>query len=143
MNTKRLLFGSTPLASQAADVGRMLLRVFAGLALAFAHGLGKLPPSEGFISMVGGLGFPGSPFFAWMSGLAEFGGGVLLALGLLTRPAALLIVLNMTTAILLAHAGDPFGDRERALLFGFIALFFLCAGAGRYALDALIRDRRL
>jgi putative oxidoreductase len=44
-SVRSLLFGSSS-AGPTADFGLLLLRVFAGLALAFAHGLGKLPPSE-------------------------------------------------------------------------------------------------
>lgn len=142
MRVKQLLFGGASVDSSAANLGLMLLRVFAGLALALAHGWGKLPPGEGFVSMVGGMGMPAPELFAWLSGLAEFGGGLLLALGLLTRPAALIVLVNMTTAVLLAHAGDPFGEREKAMLFGMAALLYLLAGAGRYSLDALIRGRR-
>ena len=41
------------------------LRVFAGLAMAFAHGLGKVPPSDRFIGAVENLGFPAPALFAW------------------------------------------------------------------------------
>jgi putative oxidoreductase len=128
-------------AGPTADAGLLLLRAFAGVSLAFAHGLGKLPPSEGFMTRVAGFGFPAPGIFAWLSGFAEFGGGLLLAAGLLTRPAAALILINMAVAVLLGHAGDPYARRELPLLFGFVALCFLFTGAGRYSLDALIRGR--
>lgn len=143
MEKNDFLFGRTTTNSKAADLGLLILRVLAGLALAFAHGLGKIPPSEGFVSMVGNMGIPAPGLFTWLSGLAEFGGGILLALGLLTRPAALFIIINMLTALLIAHAGDPFGDREKAFLFCAIALLYLFAGAGQYSVDARIRDRRV
>lgn len=137
---KRFFIGAAPRAP-LADGGLLILRVFTGLALALAHGLGKVPPSEGFVGMVGNLGFPAPELFAWSSGFAEFVCGLLLAVGLLTRPAALFIVINMTVAVLLAHAGDSFGDREKPLLFGMVALTFLIIGGGRYSLDALLRRR--
>ena len=122
-------------------MGLLAVRVIGGLALALAHGRGKMPPSEGFIGRVGEMGFFAPELFAWMAATAEFGGGILLALGLLTRPAALLVCGNMVVVALMAHAGDPFGDREKAVLFGAIALLCLLAGAGRYSLDAFIRRR--
>jgi putative oxidoreductase len=134
---RHYLFGSFT-AGTAGDAGLALLRIFAGLALALAHGMGKIPPQEGFIGWIASWGFPAPGMFAWFSGLAEFAGGVLLALGLLTRPVALLIVLNFVVAQVWGHAGDPFGDRELALLFQFIALQFLVVGAGRYSADWLI-----
>lgn len=142
MQKNNFLFGTEIINARNTDIGLLILRVFAGLALAFGHGLGKIPPSEGFVGMVGNLGLPAPGLMAWFSGLAEFVGGILLALGLLTRPAALFIFLNMTTAVLLAHAGDSFGDREKALLFGFIAIQFLFSGAGRYSIDANIAKKK-
>lgn len=139
-SARDILFG-TATDHPVGSFGLLLLRVFAGIALALAHGIGKLPPSEGFVNRVAGFGFPAPELFAWMSGFAEFGGGLLLAAGLLTRPAAALIVINLTVAVIFGHAGDPFARRELALLFGFVALMFVFVGAGRYALDALVRRR--
>jgi putative oxidoreductase len=142
MDLKRILFGGFPTAHAAGDAGLALLRIYAGLALALAHGINKIPPAEGFVGFVGRLGMPAPEAAAWMSGFAEFGGGILLALGLLTRPAALLMLGNMVVVVFLAHAGDPFGDRELPLFFLFAALAFLLKGSGRYSVDALIRGRR-
>jgi putative oxidoreductase len=141
MTTNEMLFGAAA-REKPVDWGLVCLRVFAGLALALAHGWGKVPPSEGFVGMVGRMGLPAPELAAWAAGLAEFGGGLLLALGLLTRPVALVLLLHFAVVVLLAHAGDPFGRRELGLFFWFTALLFLFAGAGRYSLDALIRGRR-
>lgn len=138
---RSLLFGGATTDSRAADLGLLALRVIAGLSLALAHGMGKVPPAERFIGRVAEIGLPAPELFAWLAALAEFGGGLLLAAGLLTRPAALLVCGNMLVVALMAHAGDPFGDREKGVLFGAIALFLLLAGAGRYSLDALLRRR--
>jgi putative oxidoreductase len=124
-----------------ADAGLLVLRIVAGLALALTHGLGKVPPSDRFIAGVEGMGFPLPEFFASLAALAEFGGGIFLALGLVTRPAAFLVLGQMAVVTLIAHAGDPFGDREAPILYGAIALLFLTIGAGRYSLDALIHRR--
>lgn len=128
--------------SRAADVGLLLLRVFTGLALALAHGWDKLPPSARFVSRVSEMGLPAPELFAWLAGLAEFGGGLLLALGLFTRPAAMYVVVHFIVVIGLAHAGDSFGQREKAILFGMIALMYALVGPGRYSLDALLSRRR-
>lgn len=124
------------------DAGLLVVRLFAGFALAFGHGLGKLPPSPGFVEGVGAMGFPLPGLFAWAAAFAEFAGGLLLAAGLLTRPASLLILFTMATAAFIRHAPDPFSGKEKALLFLFVALLFLLAGAGRYSLDALLARRR-
>lgn len=115
-----------------------LLRVFVGLCMAFSHGLGKIPPNEMLIGGVQALGFPMPELFAWAAGLAEFAGGVLLALGLLTRPAAAFVVFTMAVAAFGAHAADPFAKKEMALLYLFTALFFVIHGAGRWSIDNVL-----
>lgn len=136
---RRFLIGGTD-RSKLTDIGLLLIRMFTGIALSLGHGLGKFPPSEGFFGMVEGLGLP--PVLAWGSAIAEFIGGLMLAAGFLTRPAALLIVINHTVAVLLAHAGDPFNVRELALMYLVLAVLFLIIGAGRYSVDSALRRRR-
>ena len=138
---RKILFSNAAAGPWPADVGLMCLRVFAGLALALAHGWGKMPPPQPFIEGVEALGFPLPTLFAWAAGLAEFVGGILLAVGLLTRPAAFFILCTMLSAAFLQHADDPFNVSERAFLYGFIALAFLLAGPGRLAIDPLLRRR--
>jgi putative oxidoreductase len=140
MRTTTLLFGREvhPLPT---DVGLAVLRVFSGLALALAHGWGKVPPSDGFVSMIGNMGFPAPVLFAWLAALAEFGGGLLLALGLLTRPVSAFVAGHFVIVAFIAHAGDPFGRRELPLFFLCSALLFLLAGPGRYSLDAMLGRR--
>ena len=102
-----LLFGGVDIRSKAANVGLMLLRVYAGLSLAFAHGIGKIPPSERFITGVANLGFPMPSLFAWAAGCSELLGGVFLAAGFMTRPAAFFVAFTMGVAGLITHAADP------------------------------------
>lgn len=138
---RNFLFGGAGGGSKAADVGLLLLRLVAGFGLAFGHGLGKFPPSERFIESVSRLGFPEPMIFAWAAALTELVGGILLAAGLLTRPAALAIAFAMATAAFRSSAGEPFAGKEKALLYMTVAVCFLFAGAGRYAVDALLRRR--
>lgn len=134
-----MLFGRAANAA-VTDLGLFVLRVFTGLALAVAHGWGKMPPQPGFVSRIEDMGMPA--LFAWLAALAEVAGGLMLAAGLLTRPTALLLVLHFTVVVFVAHAGDPFGRRELALFFWFVALLFFCSGGGRYSLDAAIGPGR-
>ena len=142
MNLRKLLFAGTRGNAVSTDAGLLLLRLFAGLALALGHGLGKFPPSRGFINGVGDLGFPVAPFFAWAAAASELFGGFLLAIGLLVRPASLLILITMGTAVLMAHAGDPFNAKEMPALYGMVALLFLLAGGGRFSVDAWLGGQR-
>ena len=138
---KHLLFGGAGGGSQLADVGLMLLRGYVGLTMALTHGLPKLQNPEQIIGGTRALGFPAPTLFGWLAILAEFGGGLLLAAGLATRPAAFLIANTMAVAALVAHANDPFARKELAVTYFMAALLFMLTGAGRYGLDALLRPR--
>ena len=137
MNTRPLLFG-LPGPSRSLDAGLLVLRVGMFAMLALGHGLGKLPVSQGFIDNTAGMGFPLPALFAWAAALSEFAGGLLLALGLLTRPAALLVAITMFVAYGLAHgfalSGEGSGEMAVLYLVGAIALFL--TGPGRYSVDA-------
>ena len=137
---KKLLFSGTE-NTITTDVMLALFRVFAGLSMAFAHGIKKVPPSEGFIEHTGDLGFPLPEFFAYAAGLSEFGGALLLAFGLFTRPAAFFVAMTMFVAAFINHAGDPFGNVEKAYLYFAIAVIYLVLGSGRYSLDSLARKK--
>lgn len=136
---KRVLFGGESGLSVPANAGLTLLRIFAGVALLMSHGMGKIPPSEGFINATAGLGFPAPTAFAWAAGLSESLGGACLALGLFTRPAAFFIAFTMGTALLGVHRADPFPKQELAFLYFFIALAHLFMGAGDWSLDRFLR----
>lgn len=142
MNLKDVLFGGSLESHPLADFGLMLLRGFTGFALAFQHGLGKLQAPDKFLGMVPNLGLPFPTVFGWLAIFAEFFCGLLLMLGLLTRPAAFFILCVMLTAYFGVHIADPYAKAEPALLYGFIALAFLLVGSGRYGVDALIRGGR-
>ncbi len=136
---KSLLFGSVKIPSLAANLGLAALRLFAGFSLMYAHGLGKMPPSERFIAGTAEMGFPMPWLFAWAAALSETVGGVLMAIGLATRPAALFVACTVGTAAFVRHAADPFARKELAFLFFFTAMLFLCTGGGRFSLDRLIQ----
>jgi putative oxidoreductase len=141
MSIRDFVFDGRTSGTAAADAGLAVVRVVVFLLLAFLHGMGKVPPQEGFVGMVGGLGFPAPGLFAWLAAIAEVGGAILLVLGLLTRPAALLVFVHFLFVIFIAHGGDPLGDRELPIIFCTTALMFLLAGPGRYSVDNLIAGR--
>lgn len=134
---KNWLFGGMGGANAAADAGLLVLRVVAGLSMALGHGIKKLPPPEGFVKGVTAMGMPG--FMAWGATFAEFAGGLLLAIGLFTRPSALLWIITMSVAFFGVHRNDPFAKQELSLLYGCMGILFLLAGPGRFAVDRLIK----
>jgi putative oxidoreductase len=123
-----------------------LVRVAAGLML-LPHGAQKLFGWFGGYGVdatgqffAAKLGLP--PSLALVAGLIEFFGGLFLALGFLTRPAAALVVGLMGVAVVSVHWGNGFfwtnGGYEYPLLWGIVALSYVIRGGGAYSVDALI-----
>lgn len=123
-----------------------MVRVAAGLFL-MPHGAQKL------FGWFGGYGLEASgqffadqlglpAYFATLAALVEFFGGLLLAVGLLTRLAAAAVVVLMAVAVLAVHLPAGFfwtaGGYEYPLFWGIVALAFAIRGGGRYSLDAAI-----
>jgi putative oxidoreductase len=135
---RSLLVGGAQL-DRAADAGVLTLRVFFGLSLAIAHGFGKFPPSDRFVAGVAEMGFPLPGLFAWASTGAELGCALLIAAGLLTRPAAAMVAVNMCVATFIRQAGDPFTERELAAAYLAACVAILLIGSGRHGVDAVLR----
>ncbi|TIS07526.1 MAG: DoxX family protein, partial [Mesorhizobium sp.] len=76
---------------------------------------------------------------ALTSAILEFAGGILLALGLLTRPVAFLLCGEMAIAYFMAHFPRDFfpvnNGGDAAISFCFIFLYLVFAGPGAFALD--------
>ncbi|MFB6247993.1 MAG: DoxX family protein [Salinibacter sp.] len=124
------------------DLGLLLLRAGFGLYLAFGHGLGKITGGPerwaglGGTMEIFGLGFAPT-FWGFMAAIAEFVGALLVAIGLLTRPAALLVTLNMSVAATAHLTGVIDGGPEMALLYGIVFLSLLFIGPGKYSVDEI------
>ncbi len=114
-----------------------LVRFFAGVLYA-CHGAQKL------FGVLGGT-VATAPLMK-VAGVIEFGGGVLIALGLLTSWAALLASGQMAAAYFMAHAPGAFwpiqNKGELAIVYCFFFLFVWAHGGGRYSLDAALSKNR-
>jgi putative oxidoreductase len=114
-----------------------LLRIVTALLLV-QHGTAKL------------IGFPHVAMFdnlqllslVGVAGVLEFAGGVLLFLGVFTRPVAFILSGEMAFAYFLAHAQKSFfpilNGGELAVLYCFVLLYLAVAGGGAWSLT---RDR--
>ena len=151
-------------ATTLTDWGLLLLRLGVGGGL-MTHGYpklfggpGKTPPAAlakamgsnfpatvergGLQAFSGGLERMGIPLprqAALATGLAEFGGGLALALGLKTRLVAPAVLFNMLVAIRKAHWKTGFhgqGGYEMAFLYAVAAIALELTGPGAYSLDA-------
>ncbi|MCH2111707.1 MAG: DoxX family protein [Planctomycetes bacterium] len=119
------------------SLGLLILRLAVGLGLAW-HGFGKVfeGGSEKMTAMVTEWGWPLPSIFASSAGVIELAGGLLIALGLYTRYAAVPAAAVMVVALIKVHPGNPYeSGGELALLYlaGCVAL--LLTGAGRWSVD--------
>ena len=121
--------------SFSRDGAVALLRIWLG-AMMVVHGYPKMfGDNTKFFARVEEMGFPAPELFGWLAAFSEFGGGVLLILGLMTRPAALLVTVTMGVAALIRHFDDPFDRKELPLTYMVIAIAVLFAGPGKISLD--------
>ena len=124
--------------------GLLLARLTIGLLMA-AHGSQKLfglfggSGPAGTRKFFAGLGFRAPLAMAFVAGLSELGGGLLLAFGLLTPFAALAITVVMLNAVGTVHWKKGFfnsaGGFEYNLLIIATGLAVTAAGPGRFSLD--------
>jgi putative oxidoreductase len=131
-----------PSTRGSIDAGLLLLRLGFGLTLALGHGLNKALALGKFIKSVTRHGFPFPEIMGPLAMLSELVGGILLALGLFTRPAGGFVIATMLGAAFVAHASDPFSKKESALAYACVALVLVVTGPGRYSFDARLGKRR-
>lgn len=138
--------------------GPTALRVGIGFAM-MVNGAGKLfnwgPRAVGidvFAGYLASLSVPFPVMFAWLAALAEFGGGLLIFLGLFTRIAAVFTGITMLVAMLLVNLPGGFptqsvgtaytiGEYNFVLIAASVALILL--GDGRLSLERALFGREL
>ena len=125
-----------------ASLGLLILRAGAGSMLLAFHGWGKLLAfGEGAATFPDPLGIGSTASMACTIG-AEVACTALVVVGLATRFAALPPAFAMGVAAFVVNAGDPWSDRELALLYLAPFVTLALTGAGRFSLDAQLAGGR-
>ncbi len=128
------------------DEGLLILRIGFGIGFLVFHGWRKLMggpeawANYGDVMEYIGIGF-WHTFFGFMAAFSESVGGVLVALGLFFRPAAILLCITMVMASV-SHIASGRGSPGNALKNASLFLSLLFIGPGKYSLDELIRRKR-
>jgi putative oxidoreductase len=121
-----------------ADPVYCIMRLVVGLLFA-CHGAQKI---------LGWFPKPGQPpaqldLLITVGGWIELIGGLLIAIGLLTRPAAFLSSGMMAVAYFMVHASGGFfpivNRGELAVIYAWVFLFMCFYGAGRWSVDAMMQ----
>ncbi len=129
------------------DWAPLPLRLIMGIGF-MIHGYPKLfgGGHEGTTGFFTNLGIPAPALMAWVVGIVEFFGGLLLILGAFTTVVATLCLIDMLVAIFVVHLPNGFlasgGGVELPLLYaaGFLAL--IIGGAGMLSVDRMMSERR-
>ena len=118
-----------------------ILRIVAAL-LFFEHGTQKLfgyPPGQPY------TGFPNFSLLG-IAGMLEVAGGILLLIGLFTRPVAFILFLEMVIAYFRVHLHRGFfpinNGGEITVALGFIFLYLIAAGPGPISVDKVLKSKR-
>jgi putative oxidoreductase len=121
------------------DAGKLLLRATLAILLLF-HGAAKIAGGIGFIAgMLAKAGMPAA--LGYLVYVGEVLAPLMILVGIYTRPAALVVAINMVVAVLLVHTGQLFTRNDTGgwalelqgmFLAGALAVALL--GAGRYSL---------
>ncbi|GAA2552122.1 putative oxidoreductase [Neomicrococcus aestuarii] len=121
-------------------VARLVLRLALGFIMV-AHGLQKyseytIPGTQGaFVQM----GIPAAEFVAPLVATFEIVGGILLIIGFLVRPVAILATVQMLGALFMVHAGAGIyaekGGYELVLILAVVAVTLALVGPGKYSID--------
>ncbi|HYE60884.1 MAG TPA: DoxX family protein [Phycisphaerales bacterium] len=134
------------------DLGLLLLRVALGISGVF-HGGQKLFSAfggkgmEGFTKFLGSMNVPMPGVSAYMAALAEFGGGILIAIGLFTRLASIPFAFTMLVAWGMAHQfsfikTETVNGSELPFHLMVMALALVFTGPGKYSVQALFFGKR-
>ncbi|MDY3330718.1 MAG: DoxX family protein [Pelistega sp.] len=127
------------LSTQLSSVILLVTRVLIGY-MYLLHGTSKF--FEVPVSLTGGNGSVELFSIFGLGGILEIGGGLLLILGLFTRPAAFILAGQMAVAYFMFHVGssgiifDPLSNKgEVAALYSLTFLLLMYTGAGKFSLD--------
>lgn len=140
----------TKLLKSESSFAPLALRVPVGITFV-AHGAQKLFGAFGGYGLEGtgqwmaSIGLEPGYLMAFLSGSAEFFGGLLILLGLLTRPASLLLAFTMLVAIFSVHAANGLFMANNGYEFGLALLAasvsLVISGSGKISLDSLIASK--
>lgn len=120
----------------------LFLRVGVGTLMLVGHGWDKLARfTERLATFPDPLGI-GVGFSLSLAIFAEVFCSLALILGVATRFAAVPLLVTMLVAASVIHAGDPWREKELAVLYAVAFFVLIVTGGGEYAMDALRRPRR-
>jgi putative oxidoreductase len=134
-------------AASCHDVVALVGRVIMSWIF-ISSGFGKITDVAGFATALAKRGVPAPSFMGWLGAIVEFGGGLLILLGVKLRYAAILMILFVIVATLISHryweypvdqlVAQKTNFWKNITIIGGLLFMFL-AGAGRYSVDGMMK----
>jgi len=127
--------------SRAASAGLLLLRLGFFAALATTHGVANARDLAAGVDFPDPIGLGSAASHALVT-FAELVCGALVAIGLVTRPAAAVVAFNFAVAFFVVHADDSFARGELAFDYRVAAAGLALAGPGEWSVDGWLDASR-
>jgi putative oxidoreductase len=137
MESKLIIPALGPVYGRLDTLAETVLRVVAGGVLV-VHGSQKIIDPMGSAGLVEMIGFYPGPFWSVLLSVSEFASGILLVLGLLTRPAAVVatVILLVTVWFHWITVDQGFAGAEKSILWAAMTIYFAIRGGNAHSLDA-------
>jgi putative oxidoreductase len=125
------------------EYGVIFIRLIVGFHLIYGtqDNVFSYARMEEFALFLSARGVPFPLFSAFLSAYAQFICGILFIVGLATRYAAAVMIINFIAALVIAHIGDKYPNMFPALMMLAAACFFLLHGAGKLSVDSMLERR--
>jgi putative oxidoreductase len=130
------------------DFALLISRTGIGMAYVFVHGWAKITKGpelwEKLGTVMSNFGISYVPvFWGFMASVSEFGGGILLILGLFTRTASSFMAFTMFSAVVNHFTKlDPWSRVIYPVEMFSVLILFIFLGAGKYSLDNLFFKKK-
>ncbi|WP_296705949.1 DoxX family protein [Algoriphagus sp.] len=124
------------------NIGKLAIRLATG-GMMLTHGIPKIGRlfGEGPVKFHDPFGL-GPEISLGLAVIAEVICTILVMVGFKTRIATIPLMLTMLTAAFYAHADDPFGTKEKPLLFLVLFVAILIMGPGKFSIDSRIKSKK-
>ncbi|MDX1591790.1 MAG: DoxX family protein [Balneolaceae bacterium] len=126
--------------SKNYNIALLLLRL--GVAAVFIyHGWGKITGIEGVQQFFGNVGIPLPGIMAWVVGITEFVGGIMVLTGFKIKIPSILLAIIMVVAILTVKMGQGFEAARVDILLLMMTSSLALMGSGSYSLDSMMGSK--
>lgn len=125
------------------EYGDIFIRLIVGFHLVYGtqDNVFSYARMEEFAEFLMLRGVPFPLFSAYLSAYAQFVCGILFVLGAWIRLAAVVMIINFSAALIIAHVGDTYPNMFPALMMVAAACFFFLHGAGKLSIDNLLERK--